>query len=136
MMDAGALVKEYASYVRSWEQSYFIWLIIGYSLGVLSIFASVSVASAPPFITKRVDTKTLGFITAILTALSLFLDPMGRADSYGSATALVWPALAKVELAGPDEIKSAELELVKTAADATTSIHAKAVARHPPTNSK
>jgi hypothetical protein len=137
-MDVNAIVKDYISYTDAWQLSYVVWLYCGHIVGGLIIIGSIVVASEPRFITPRfIDVKTIAFLTAVLTGVNTFIDPLGRAKAYGTALAEVWPVLAEVEWAsstmkpGDAALNQAVKNLINTAAQATQNLHDTAVQKPP-----
>jgi len=89
-----------------WFDYYWYWLMAGEIIGCIIVVGLIAVASSAPFITRFVEPKNLAFVIAALGAVNTFLDPLGRAEGYGSAMTTLQIALTEAETA-PDATQPA-----------------------------
>jgi hypothetical protein len=123
----------YATMADVWYNAYFYWLTAGQIVGAFLVVGSIAVASAPPFLTRFIETKTLAFFVAAVAAINTLIDPMGRAQAYSGALTDLQIALddALFVRNSPDDFTKAMSNVKKAADSGLEVIRHKAVEPRP-----
>jgi hypothetical protein len=78
-----------------WNRSSRFWYAVYYTLGSITVVATITVASQPEFITKAMHGNsflTLAWIAAILQGLNTFFSALPKATAYRAAWRILWLA--------------------------------------------
>lgn len=126
-------VEFYSGYANTWYFAYLCWLTAGEILGCLVVVGSITVASSPSIIVKYIDIKTIAFFVAVLSGINTFLDPLGRAQAYGTALTSLTEVMEDIYLHGSSDPKLEENvnRLATIATQGLTGLRDKAVAQRP-----